>query len=368
MKVLLVASWYYSDQAPIRGGFIREQAHALKNAGVDVSVIVFDRDANNPMLSIKKVNDFGVTEYRISLPAPLHRILGFYFPFVVVPTVQKIISMVKPHIVHAHAVRPAGVLASMSVSDIPLIITEHSSPLTKFWMTLHGKKQIKRAYERADEIYAVGTVLGRDIKKHFNIKDSQIIPNGIELSTFQKSKIQDKKDFLLVVCNLESRKMVDKILISYKNSGLSRDLVILGDGPELGRLKTLTKKLEIEEKVIFKGNVTRDSVSSYMRKAHALIQASSHETFSLVCAEAIASGTYVITSRCGGPEDFVIAPFGEFFDVGNTDQLSKILHEHDSFEYSEGFIEQAHKYIEGNYSIISLSNKLIENYKKVTRS
>lgn len=367
MNILIIASWYYSDAAPQRGSFIREQAHALVNAGHNVGVVVFDRDVNNALLTLNTQQDGDVTEYRIAVPAPWHRILGFYVPSIFVKQMTNAIAAFAPDIIHAHAVRPGATVLSKLDVDIPIVVTEHSSPITDFWWTAHGKRQITRAYEKAREVLCVGSVLQSELAQYFGVKHTRVMPNGIDTLKFPPSKLADKRDYFLVVSYLLKRKRVDDIVRAFAKLATERRLVILGDGPEKIALISLAETLGVSERIDFMGNVDRESVAQYLRQAHAFIHASEHETFGLVCAEAIASGTYVICSKCGGPEDFVKAPYGEFFEVGDVEMLAKQMQQIEQMTYTQAQINDAHAYIDDNYSLHALSQSLTSLYETLSK-
>ena len=80
------------------------------------------------------------------------------------------------------------------------------------------------------------------------------------------------------------------------------------------------------------------------------------------------NGTFVISSRCGGPEDFVKVPFGGFFDVGKTTELVELIKKIDKFKYDQDFIDKANQYITEQYSMESLVNKLKEIYIQVNKN
>jgi glycosyltransferase involved in cell wall biosynthesis len=51
------------------------------------------------------------------------------------------------------------------------------------------------------------------------------------------------------------------------------------------------------------------------------------ETFSAICAEALACGKPVIATRCGGPEEFLTSDNGILIDVDNDQQLTDAIHQ-----------------------------------------
>ncbi len=90
-------------------------------------------------------------------------------------------------------------------------------------------------------------------------------------------------------------------------------LVILGDGPEEGRLRSRAVRLGIADRVEFRGMKTREEVMRVMREeADVLVFPSFHDEGSLAVVEAVASGLPVVCLDRGGPPTLggVAVPIG----------------------------------------------------------
>jgi glycosyltransferase involved in cell wall biosynthesis len=70
-------------------------------------------------------------------------------------------------------------------------------------------------------------------------------------------------------------------------------LVIVGDGPERGRLERLARALRVKTR--FVGAVTRPEALAWVGSAHVLLHASEAEGLSTVVREAHALGTPVVS-------------------------------------------------------------------------
>ena len=76
---------------------------------------------------------------------------------------------------------------------------------------------------------------------------------------------------------------------------------LVGDGPELKRLKALTTKLRIVDKVRFWGALPRDETLNKLGECHILIHPSLHDSGGWVCSEMMAASRSVICLNLGGP-------------------------------------------------------------------
>lgn len=84
---------------------------------------------------------------------------------------------------------------------------------------------------------------------------------------------------------------------------LNLKLVIVGDGPERGRVKRLAVELDISDRVVFVGHT--DDVVPYYALAHVLALPSHSEGSPLVLLEAMAAGVPVVATNVGGVPEIV---------------------------------------------------------------
>ena len=77
--------------------------------------------------------------------------------------------------------------------------------------------------------------------------------------------------------------------------------VVVGDGPELGRLRELASELGIEDRVDFCGRLSREETFVQLKRSHVLVHPSLHDSGGWVCLEAMGAGKPVICLDLGGP-------------------------------------------------------------------
>jgi D-inositol-3-phosphate glycosyltransferase len=69
---------------------------------------------------------------------------------------------------------------------------------------------------------------------------------------------------------------------------------------EFGRLKRLSRDLNIEDHVEWRGAVAHEELAQYYQAADVTVMPSTYESFGLVAVESMACGTPVVASRVGG--------------------------------------------------------------------
>lgn len=83
------------------------------------------------------------------------------------------------------------------------------------------------------------------------------------------------------------------------------ELVLIGGQPDLG-LVTRLQRLGIQKSVIFPGYLSRVELAALLPSFDVFVVPSHQEGLCIAALEAMACGVPVISTKCGGPEEFVI--------------------------------------------------------------
>ena len=114
----------------------------------------------------------------------------------------------------------------------------------------------------------------------------------------------------------------------------------------------------------FLGLLDRDKVRETMWKANAFVLPSYFETFGVVLIEAMATGLPVISTKCGGPEDFITSDVGYLVSPGDIEGLAKaminLLDNYSSFDSIE-----ISKIIRNKFSYEAVASSLSNIYNKI---
>lgn len=167
-----------------------------------------------------------------------------------------------------------------------------------------------RPVSRQSLIEIVPTKNVYDQRYHYKLginEDVRIIPTGINLDAFLESKrqaslvskyqLQDKFVYLFVG-RISEEKRISNIITAYKKvANANNRLLIVGDGPELSKLRELTLELELKENVIFTGFIEWKNISSYYALGDVFLCDSVSETQCLTYLEALASGLPLLVRK-----------------------------------------------------------------------
>jgi len=181
---------------------------------------------------------------------------------------------------------------------------------------------MKRTYPKADKLIVQTRRIKEILSKKYSIDNSVVIPNMFDLdksrdlSRKKISKVHEdmfNEDFIFItIGSLTEQKAQWYLIRSFKsisqhNSNVK--LIILGDGPLREKLINLTKKLNIEDKVFFLGEV--ENVFPYLRKSDCFVFSSLYEGFPNVITEALSQNLPVISTDCvSGPREILCPELG----------------------------------------------------------
>lgn len=143
------------------------------------------------------------------------------------------------------------------------------------------------------------------------ISDIKIIPLAYEEFRFiPKSRddlgLDDSKKYIISVGRMVKRKGFDYLIKSLTYLDESIELLIVGDGPEMTNLKTLSSGLNLNNRVHFLGATTEEVKFQYLNVSDIYVLSSLHEGFGIVIQEAMQVGLPIIATNIGGQTDFLI--------------------------------------------------------------
>lgn len=159
---------------------------------------------------------------------------------------------------------------------------------------------------------------------------SVVIENSYRDHLFRILPEIERTTDLAFLGRLVSDKGVDLLLEALAmlaREGLEPRLSVIGDGPELPRLREQAQRLGIERQVEFLGTRTGEDLVRLLNRHRILVAPSRYnEPFGIVALEGIACGCVVAGSEGGGLKD-AIGPCGPTFRNGDAADLARVLGE-----------------------------------------
>jgi glycosyltransferase involved in cell wall biosynthesis len=214
------------------------------------------------------------------------------------------------------------------------------------------------AADRVDFFIANSDTTAKRIKKYYST-ESRIINPPVDLQRFAGNSIAG--EYYLVIGRQIAYKRTDLVVEAFNQ--LDRPLKIIGDGPELSKLKSMAKSSNIE----FLGFVSDEEAAKQLLGCKALIFPQ-EEDFGIVPVEAMAAGKPVVAYGIGGGGESVIdGTTGVlFFEQSPTALIEAINRLENLSISSEACRNRAEKFGEGEFhqQILTAIKDFSEEYKK----
>ena len=205
-----------------------------------------------------------------------------------------------------------------------------------------------------------------------------VIPNAVDISRFRPSRKKGKMKLqigfketqmlILSVCRLHPSKRLEDLILAFAETTklVKKDLrlLIAGSGPDLERLKRISKTTGINSNIVFLGRVSNEKIHEIYQAADLFVLPSSHETFGIAILEAMASGVPAIVARSGG----IVSIFTDkknclMYEPGNISELKNTLYKLITNAKSrEFFTKRAQKMVVQNYSWDSIAQQTLALY------
>jgi glycosyltransferase involved in cell wall biosynthesis len=170
------------------------------------------------------------------------------------------------------------------------------------------------AAQRVDRYVANSHLTASRVRRYFG-RDSEVLHPPVELERFAPGPVGDR---YLVVAELMAHKRIDIAVHAFNR--LRKPLTVVGDGPELRRLRRLAGPT-----VRFTGRLPDARVAEMLRAARALVVTASEE-FGIAAVESLASGRPVIALGDGGVlESVVEGQTGTYYGENSPQALAEAV-------------------------------------------
>lgn len=186
-----------------------------------------------------------------------------------------------------------------------------------------------RAWDRraASRVHAMATnsrTVRERIREAYQLK-ARVIHPPVEVNRFHPSP--QRENYFITVTRLVAHKRVDLLIQTFNQ--LNLPLIVIGDGPELPRLKHMAKS-----NIRLLGFQSDEKVAELLSKARAFVCAA-EEDFGIAIVEAQAAGCPVIAYGAGGARETVIEGVtGLVFSEQSVPRITEAIANFDSMRRS----------------------------------
>ena len=220
----------------------------------------------------------------------------------------------------AHSAGIPGALFKITYPRVPFLLTlqEGDTPEHIAHAARPSLFLFNLAFVRADAVQAISHFLAAWAKRQGAKRRVDVIPNGVDVSRFSTRQTKEEREkkrkelcsddeatLLVTVSRLVKKNGVDLVIRALPHLPSRVTFVVAGDGPEKENLKHLAASLEVEDRVLFLGEVSQQDLPLLLSSCDMFIRASRSEGQGIAFIEAMAMGLPTIGTNVGGIPDFL---------------------------------------------------------------
>jgi len=305
MKVCVVAEYYPREHDPVLGIWAHRQALAARDAGAEVRVVVLHRPI--PPLSTPRRELPGAALALLRHPRrrELDGLWVDYVPFAAPPRpghygtwgawaaptlgihLRRLRREFRFDLVHAHYAIPAGDAVRRAWPRAPLVVSAHGGDGLYDGLRTPN---VERAFGAARLVLcnSRGTA---ERARRAGARRTRVVHLGADLPAELPRKREEPT--LVTLAHLVARKRHADVL---RAMWLLRDRhphlrwLVIGDGPERGRLEALAERLGVRDRIELPGQLPHPEALRAAHAAHLFVMPSVDEAFGVGYVEAMAGG------------------------------------------------------------------------------
>lgn len=337
------------------GGTEKYVLNLMSSLGKDRCIFVYSEKGS----FFEKFSELGVPIYQVTMKGP--------FDFKAAQEIKSISKKEGVGIIHAQFLREnyIALLSTLLGSKVKVIWTYHVNvpmsstiKLTNRFMTRLNHKIISVAEFMKKEL----------LQKGISSDKVTVIYNGIKVPKIDESKKVVMTEKVVSVIGRLSPEKGHKFLfeslaqLKRDNPNLKWKLHVVGDGVLKQELIDLSKTLDIQSNIIFKGFV--NTMDTEYINSDIILLPSENEAFPFVAIEALAFEKPVISTNVGGlPEVIIDNETGILVSYGDVDALAKnIKRLLEDEEFSNKLAKQGKDFFLKNLTFDKMLTKTLDIY------
>lgn len=329
MKIAFASHLFPTESEPLNGTFVAEQACALADLGVDVTVLSPKWEKNpRAQRGLRLDTQFGHVKWRSGIPSALNVLLAE-------PRYRRWLGerlrSVRPDLVHAHYGFPDGVAAVRAAKrlGLPVVVTLHGSDVNHQLRRPIVGRLLARALADADALICVSAAM-IDVLRAIDprlTRRAVVIPNGFQSDdvTFRTDR---RRDSVLFVGGLRPVKNPVAVVDAFAAIADRTDLrlVMAGGGELSSELRRRVRDLGLAGRVDLLGDVAHPDLDGLLAHARVLVMPSRSEGLPIALLEALGAGVPVVASQVGAIPRFIRPGVNGFLvKPGDSDGLARAL-------------------------------------------
>jgi glycosyltransferase involved in cell wall biosynthesis len=302
--------------------FLLTWARALQAGGVDLAVVA-PHDAGLPRRPVVGGVPVALARYaperfeRLAYRGEMHHIartpagppLVAALLGALALEVRRQVRAGDPDVLHVHWWVPGAVVARLARVDVPTVVTVHGTDVALLEARPRLARLARWALDGADRVEAVSSALAERLEAVTGRAADAVNPMPLHPDRLAPpapaggAEPRGERLEVLAVGRLVPEKGFGDLVQAAARARTPLRLVLVGDGPDRGRLAALASSLGVD--LTLTGTLSPGELGKAYANADVLAQPSHAEGLGLVVAEALAAGLPVVSTDCGGVRDLL---------------------------------------------------------------
>jgi N-acetyl-alpha-D-glucosaminyl L-malate synthase BshA len=285
-------------------------------------------------------------------------------------------------ILHVHYAMPhaaSAYLAKKIVGGdrIKIVTTLHGTDITLVGNHHSFHSITKFSIEQSDGVTCVSEYLRKMTFDTFDIcRDMEVIYNFVDTSVYKrddgrmnKGLVEEGEKVITHISNFRPVKKIGSIIKVFCNISkkVQSKLLLIGDGPEMSRIRNMVNRLDLDDRVVFLGR--QEDVVPILNISDIYMLPSKSESFGLSALEAMSCEVPVIGTSEGGLREILEDGVSGFIcDPNDIEEMSKAAISILTGKRKRAEMGKAARKRALDFDSSLITDKYIDYYKKVLES
>ncbi len=337
-------------------------AQALHHAGVDVTVVLFNKGTLADKLAALHITVITIDENQLAAQRMLSQL-------------RKTIRIISPNVIHAHGYKEyvLAALAKTAISDIAMVRTAHGDTETKASILKPHKLAINfldRFITRCtiNKLIAVSEPLAEKFIARLGKDKVALFENAINIEEVKRIALQQQPEYpadkFKIACigrfvPLKQQSLLVDVLAMLDDTTRQKlHLYLFGNGPQFNAIKDKVVQLNLSASISLPGSIS--PIYPHLSQMDVLVMPSDQEGLPMTLLEAMSLNIPIIAHAVGGiPQLLDNGTCGLLVNnhsvTGYQDAILKMLNNRDELQT---FASNAFERVSNHYSI----NKSVQAY------
>lgn len=243
--------------------------------------------------------------------------------------ILKVISLTRPHLIHAHHAWIMSSLLKGIAPSIPVVTQCHATGLRQMSLCPHLADEVKSGCARGERFLVQSAEIGKELAAALGVEADRVqaVGAGFREDLFHTRGRDTGQSTRLLYCGKYSRSkglpwLLDAVeRLAGLQPGLTLHVAGSGTG---GEAEELAERMSSMHPVVLHGQLTQPALAELMRSCSVMVLPSFYEGVPLVLVEAAACGCRLVSTRLPGVVENLSEVLGEALTLVPMPRLTGI--------------------------------------------